>query len=78
VVRTVAIHPVLSGFYFSGVSFVFAFEVMPTLATFRRTEPLLCSRRFGWLEVVAALVTAHADFSISTTDHSITFDAFCQ
>jgi hypothetical protein len=78
-VRTVAIHPVLGGVYCVGVSLVFAFEVMPTLATFRRTEPLLCPRWFGWLEVVAALGTAHgALLSIHSTDHSSTFDAFCQ
>jgi hypothetical protein len=43
-VRTVAIHSFFGRFDLSGVLFAlfaFAFEVMPTLATTIRTEPLL-------------------------------------
>jgi hypothetical protein len=72
-VRTVAIHSFFGSFDLSRVSFVFALEVMPTLATIRRTEPLLCPRRFGWLEVVAALMTAHqahsSPFKLPTVKH---------
>jgi hypothetical protein len=58
-VRAVAIHLLFSRLDLSGVSFVFALELMPTLAAIISAKPLLCSRWQGWLEVVAALGTAH-------------------